>query len=145
VSDPKRRSGETYEAYAERLIREAQEAGEFDDLPRGKPLPLTGGPPPEGWWAKEKLRREHLSDLPASIAIRHEAERTVADVLRETDERLVRERLVALNQKIRRLNATHVAGPPTTLAPLDVEAILARWRALRGVDAGRPRPGGSPT
>jgi hypothetical protein len=131
VADPKRRAGETYEAYAERLIREAQEQGEFDDLPRGKPLPLTGGPLPEGWWAKEKLKREHLSDLPPSIAIRHEAERAIAEALRETDERLVREKLEALNEKIRRLNATHVAGPPTTLAPLDVERILARWRAPR--------------
>jgi hypothetical protein len=144
VSEPKRRSGETYEAFAERLIREAQEAGEFDDLPRGKPLPLTGVPLPEGWWAKEKLRRENLSDLPASIAIRHEAERTLADALRQTDERLVRERLESLNQKIRRLNATHVSGPPTTLAPLDVDAILARWRAGRPEEVGPTRPGGRP-
>ncbi len=129
-----RRSRETFEAYAERLIREAQEAGEFDGLPRGKPLPLTGGPLAEGWWAKEKLRRERLSDLPPSIAIRQEAEQAIAGALRETDERLVRERLEALNAKIRRLNATHVAGPPTTLAPLDLERILARWRAAR-----RPR------
>ncbi len=138
MADPKRRSGESYEAYAERLIREAQAAGEFDGLPRGKPLPLTGGPPPEGWWAKEKLRREKLSDLPASIAIRFEAERAVADALRQTDERLVRERLDLLNGKIRRLNATHVSGPPTTLAPLDVDAIVARWRALRRESAGHP-------
>lgn len=128
---PERKANETYEAYVERLIREAQEDGEFDRLPRGKPLPLTGGPPPEGWWAKEKLRRENLSDLPASIAIRHEAERTLAEAMRETDERLVREKLDALNRKIRKLNATHVAGPPTTLAPLDVEAIVARWRERR--------------
>jgi DnaJ-like protein len=127
VAEPKRKH-ETYERYVERLIREAQEDGEFDRLPRGKPLPLTGSPPPEGWWAKEKLRRENLSDVPASIAIRCEAERTVAEVMRETDERLVRERLAALNRKIRRLNATHVAGPPTTLGPVDVEAIVARWR-----------------
>jgi hypothetical protein len=137
VAEPKRKH-ETYERYVERLIREAQEDGEFDRLPRGKPLPLTGGPPPVGWWAKEKLRRENLSDLPASIAIRHEAERTLAEAMRETDERLVRERLEALNAKIRRLNATHVAGPPTTLAPLDVEAALARWRERRQAPSGDP-------
>jgi hypothetical protein len=132
VSEPKRESGETHEAYVERLIREAQEDGEFERLPRGKPLPLTGGPPPEGWWAREKLRREKLSDLPPSLAIRHEAEAVLAAVARESDERLVRERLDELNARIRRLNATHVAGPPTTLAPLDVEAIVERWRAARG-------------
>jgi hypothetical protein len=131
VTEPKRKTGETHEAYVERLIREAQEAGEFDALPRGKPLPLTGTPLPEAWWAKEKLRREGLSDLPPAIAIRHEAEAVLAAVARETDERLVRERLDALNARIRRLNATHVAGPPTTLAPLDVEDVLRRWRAAR--------------
>lgn len=141
MAEPRRKANETYEAYVERLIREAQEDGEFDRLPRGKPLPLTGSPPPEGWWAKEKLRRENLSDLPASIAIRHEAERTLAEAMRETDERLVRERLDALNQKIRKLNATHVAGPPTTLGPLDVEAIVARWREMRRGSA-RPGPSG---
>jgi hypothetical protein len=132
AKEPKRESGETHEAYVERLIREAQEDGEFERLPRGKPLPLTGGPPPEGWWAREKLRREKLSDLPPSLAIRHEAEAVLGAVARESDERLVRARLEELNARIRRLNATHVAGPPTTLAPLDVEAIVERWRAARG-------------
>lgn len=131
MAEASRKSGETLESYAERLIREAQEQGEFDRLPRGKPLPLTGTPLPEAWWVKEKLRREKLSDLPAAIAIRHEAERILAEVAREGDERLVRERLAELDAKIRRLNATHVAGPPTTLAPLDVEAIVSRWRAAR--------------
>jgi hypothetical protein len=130
VSGPKRKEGETLERFAERLIREAQEAGEFDALPKGKPLPLTGVLP-EAWWAKEKLKREGLSDLPPSIAIRHEAEAVIAAIARETDERLVRERLEALNARIRKLNATHVAGPPTTLAPLDVEAVVLRWRAAR--------------
>lgn len=134
MAEPKRRAGETHESFADRLIREAQEAGEFDALPRGKPLPLTGGPLPEAWWAKEKMRREGLSDLPPSLAIRHEAEAVLAALPRETDERLVRERLDALNVRIRKLNATHVAGPPTTLAPLDVDAIVLRWRAGR-----RPR------
>lgn len=131
MAEPRRRERETYEAYVERLIREAQEQGEFDRLPRGKPLPLTGGPPPEAWWAKEKLRREKLSDVPESIAIRREAEAVLAEVARESDERVVRERLVALDARIRRLNRTNVAGPPTTLAPLDVEVVVERWRAAR--------------
>ncbi len=126
-----RKSGETWESYVERLIREAQEEGEFDRLPRGKPLPLTGSLP-EAWWVKEKLRRERLSDLPDSIAILREAEKVLAEVARESDERLARERLVALDTKIRRMNATHVAGPPTTLAPLDVDGIIRAWRAARG-------------
>ncbi len=132
MAEPKRKKGETLETYAERLIREAQEAGEFDALPKGRPLPLTGGALPEAWWVKEKMKREGLSDLPPSIAIRHEAESVLAQIARDTDERVVRERLEALNARIRKLNRTHVAGPPTTLSPLDVEAVVLRWRAARG-------------
>lgn len=132
ADDPVRKPGETHDRYVERLIREAQEQGEFERLRgAGRPLPLTGVLD-EAWWIKEKLRRERLSDLPDALAIRLEAERVVAGVARLDDERVVRQRLEELNAKIRRLNRTHVSGPPTTLAPLDVEAVVARWRAGRG-------------
>jgi hypothetical protein len=132
VSDPARKPGETHERWVDRVIREAQEEGAFDHLSgAGRPLPLTGALE-EAWWIKEKLRREKLSDLPESMAIRLEAERVLAEVARERDERRARERLEELDAKIRRVNRTTVSGPPTSLAPLDVEAILARWRAARG-------------
>lgn len=131
MAGPRRDPGETFESYVERLIREAREEGAFDHLANaGKPLPLTGSLE-EGWWIKEKLEREKLSVLPESIGIRHRAERVLAEVARLDDERVVRERLGELNAAIRRLNATSVAGPPTTLAPLDVDAVVARWRAAR--------------
>ncbi len=116
----------------ERLLREAQEEGAFERLSgAGKPLPLTGGELPEAWWIKEKMRREKLSDLPEAIAIRFEAESLAASLSREPDERVVRERLEEMNAKIRKLNATNVVGPPTTLAPFDVEEFVRRWRAGR--------------
>ncbi len=131
MADPVKKPGETHDRYVDRIIREAQEQGEFERLRgAGKPLPLTGVLE-EAWWIKEKLRREKLSDLPDALAIRLEAERALAEVARLSDERLVRARLEELNVRIRKLNRTHVAGPPTTLAPLDVEAVLARWRAAR--------------
>jgi hypothetical protein len=142
VAERRKKVGEAHESFVERLIREAQEQGEFDRLPRGKPLPLTGSPPPEAWWIKEKLRRERLSDLPESIAIRREAEAVLSGLARETDERVVRERLDTLNGRIRRLNRTHVAGPPTTLAQLDVEGVVRRWRAARDTAAASASPGG---
>ncbi|BDG06719.1 DnaJ family domain-containing protein [Anaeromyxobacter oryzae] len=133
MSEPKRKPNERFESYVERLIREAQEEGAFDRLSgAGRPLPLTGGELPEAWWIKEKLKREKLSALPESIAIRHEAEALVEEIARLDDERVVRERLATMNAKIRRLNATAVTGPPTSLAPFDVEAVVARWRARRG-------------
>ena len=131
MAGPEKKPGENHDRHVERIIREAQAEGEFDHLRgAGKPLPLTGVLE-EAWWIKEKLRRERLSDLPDALAIRLEAERVVADVLRLSDERVVRERLEELNARIRKINRTHVSGPPTTLAPLDVEAVLARWRADR--------------
>jgi hypothetical protein len=30
---------------------------------------------------------------------------------------------------VRRVNATTVSGPATTVAPLDVEALIRAWRA----------------
>jgi hypothetical protein len=131
VADPVRKPGETHERYVDRIIREAQEQGEFDRLRgAGRPLPLTGALE-EAWWIKEKLRREKLSDLPEALAIRHEAEQVVAGLVREGDERRVRERLEELNARIRKINRTTVAGPPTTLAPLDVDEVVRRWRAAR--------------
>ena len=131
MADPPRKPGETLERHVERIIREAQEQGEFERLSgAGRPLPLTGVLQ-EAWWIKEKLRREKLSDLPEALAIRHEAEVVLAGLARVEDEQVVRERLETLNARIRKLNRTNVAGPPTTLAPLDVEAAIARWRAGR--------------
>jgi Domain of unknown function (DUF1992) len=50
--------GERFETLPERLIREAIEAGEFDDLPgEGKPLPGAGRPDDELWWVRSWLRR----------------------------------------------------------------------------------------
>ena len=134
VAGTGREPGEGYESYVERLIREAQEEGAFERLSgAGKPLPLCGGELPEAWWIKEKLRRERLSALPEAIAIRHEAEALLDELWRLDDERVVRERLAGMNARIRRLNATAVSGPPTTLAPFDLEEVVRRWRARPGV------------
>jgi hypothetical protein len=47
-----------YETLPERLIREAMEAGKFDDLPgTGKPLPGAGIPDDDLWWARAWLER----------------------------------------------------------------------------------------
>lgn len=47
-----------YETLPERLIREAVESGEFDDLPgTGEPLPGAGLPDDELWWVRAWIRR----------------------------------------------------------------------------------------
>jgi hypothetical protein len=112
----------------ERQIREAREAGEFDDLEgTGKPLPGLDDPPDRLWWVKGKLRREALSFVPDTLAVRRDLELLLL-ALPDLEEADARARLVELDARIRTLNATVISGPPTTVAPLDVEDILARRR-----------------
>jgi hypothetical protein len=49
---------ETYESLPERLIREAIEAGDFDELPgAGKPLRGAGVADDDLWWVRDWLKR----------------------------------------------------------------------------------------
>jgi hypothetical protein len=121
--------GEAFEDFVERQIREARERGELDHLPgEGRPLPFAGKPHDEARWLKEKLREEKLSVLPPALELRQEADRALSGLSRLRDEREVRRRLEELNDRIRRANRTSWTGPPTDLAPLDVEAWVERWR-----------------
>jgi len=43
----------------------------------------------------------------------------------------VRARVAALNAEIARVNARVAVGPPTRLAPLDVDDVVREWRARR--------------
>jgi hypothetical protein len=36
-----------------------------------------------------------------------------------------------LNHRIREVNRTTVSGPPTTVAPFDVDGVVETWRARR--------------
>ncbi|HEX6946594.1 MAG TPA: DUF1992 domain-containing protein [Acidimicrobiia bacterium] len=48
---------------AERLIREAIEAGDFDDLPgAGKPIPGAGQPDDPLWWVRGWVQRIRADD-----------------------------------------------------------------------------------
>ena len=60
-------------------ILEATERGAFDNLPgAGRPIEDLDKPHDELWWVKQKLRRENLSYLPPTIALRKEAEDALA-------------------------------------------------------------------
>jgi len=50
---------EPQEPLPERLIREAMERGDFDDLPgTGKPLPGRGTIDDQYWWVREWVKRD---------------------------------------------------------------------------------------
>jgi hypothetical protein len=121
--------GVGFGTWVERQIREATERGEFDHLPgAGKPIPDLDQPHDELWWVKQKLRREHFSYLPATIALRKEVEDAVlaASVAGSEDE--VRQIVAAINDKIREGNRKAASGPPLNLAPFDVERVVGAWR-----------------
>jgi Domain of unknown function (DUF1992) len=121
--------GVGFQSWVERQIQEAMERGEFDNLPgAGKPIADLDKPHDELWWVKDKLRRENLSYLPATLALRKEAEDALAGALRARSEGQVRRILAAINRKILDGNRKAASGPPLNLMPYDVERVVADWR-----------------
>jgi hypothetical protein len=119
--------------WVERQIREAAERGEFDNLPgAGQPIADLDKPHDELWWVKDKLRREHLSYLPPTIALRKEAEHALAAAHRAGTEGEVRRILADINRRITEGNRKAAEGPPLNLMPFDVERVLRTWRERRG-------------
>ena len=80
------------------------------------------------WWVKKLVRRERVSVLPPALELLRRVEAEVARIWTLRDEAEVRARVEALNAEIARTNARTAEGPPTRLAPLDVDAIVAGWR-----------------
>ncbi|HVP66403.1 MAG TPA: DUF1992 domain-containing protein [Anaeromyxobacteraceae bacterium] len=120
---------ERTEDFVERQIREARERGDLDALPgKGKPIRSLGKVRDESWWIREKLEREKLSILPDSLELRRDVDRTLGGLGRLRSETEVRRALGEMNDRIRRVNRTSFRGPPTDVAPVDVDAWVARWR-----------------
>ena len=119
----------SWSSWIEHAIREAQEDGQFDDLPgRGKPLVGQGGSYDPDWWAKQLVQREKFSILPPALAIRKRVASELARIgkLRREDD--VRAALASLNDEITQTNRSVAEGPPTTVSVVDIETFLATWR-----------------
>jgi len=123
-----------YESAIDRQIREAQERGEFDDLPgAGRPLPGYGEGYDEEWWLKDLVRRENITGaLPASLMLRKEIEDVAGTVDGKKLESSVRAYVEDLNDRIRRAQRGHLNGPPVVLSTVDVEEVVREWRKRRG-------------
>jgi len=124
--------GVSFETWIDKQIREAQERGEFDDLPgTGKPLPDIDRPRDELWWVRRKLKDEDISVLPPSMQVRNDLDEARKRIAATDDEATVRAIVAEINEKIREVNRSVVTGPPSTLFPLHVETVVERWRAER--------------
>jgi DnaJ-like protein len=126
--------GVSVETWVEKQIREAQERGDFDNLPgSGKPLPKRGGDTMD--WVAQKLREENVDAtglLPPSLAIPKEIEQLPARLARERSAGRVREIVEDLNARIRAALTAPQVGPPLRARPLDVDEVVSDWRAGRG-------------
>jgi hypothetical protein len=124
--------GVSWESWIDRQIREAQQRGEFDNLPgAGKPIDGLDRPHDEMWWVRKLLKKENLSFTPPTIALRKSVEDFLDRVGEQESEAAVRLLASTLNAKIADANSKATSGPPSNLMPLDVERVVATWRNLR--------------
>lgn len=125
-------AGEPWETFVDRQIREAQERGEFDDLPgAGQPIADLHRPHDELWWVRKKLKEEGLAYVPPSLQIRKDVDEARERIAAAWSERQVREIVAEVNEAIRRANRSGVRGPATMLVPLDEERVVREWREQR--------------
>lgn len=125
--------GMGFESWIDKQVREAQERGEFDDLPlTGKPLPPRR-PGDEYAWIREKLASEGESAdalLPTPLRLRkeiHQLPETLRDV---HSEQAVRDVVDELNERVRQwLRAP--SGPNIPVALVDADTVVAEWRTVR--------------
>lgn len=130
---------ENWESPVERAIREAQERGEFDNLPgTGKPLRSLGDPERDDpdWWVKQLAEREHL-DLSGALsppfALRKEAATFPGSLLDLRTEASVRAVLEDYNHRVKtdRLRPGVGASFPIWAPLVDVDDLVEQWRELR--------------
>ena len=121
--------GISWESWIDKQIREAEERGEFENLPgAGKPIPDLDKPFDELWWVRSKLKHEGLSYMPPSIALRKEAHDALQAARRARSEAEIRTLIADINQKIREANRNGIRGPSLKLMPFDVESVVREWR-----------------
>lgn len=137
--------GVSFESWVDRQVRRAEQERPLRDLPgAGKPLQGLDGPYDELWWVKEKLRREQVSVLPPSLAVRKAAEDLLASLGAVPSEGEVRRRVTAHNQRVADLARRPDPGPAVVVRPLRIEDVLRRWEQERGGTAVPAPPRGSP-
>jgi hypothetical protein len=123
------------ESSLDRQIREAEERGDFADLPgKGKPIAGIDRPLRDGEWIAAYARREKLpvtAMLPPALALAKELEDLPQTLATIRAEKLVRDVLTDLNRRIREARLSHLGGPPMLARPVDVEQVVRDWRTAR--------------
>jgi len=109
-----------FEPRVERLIREAQEAGQLDVTKgAGKPIPGLSRPYDPGWWARKWIATERVREQAAALS--NSVERALPRVLARPIAADVRSGLEDLNRQIGDHND---ANPDHPLPLLDITRLL---------------------
>lgn len=128
----KRPHGMSTNDWVERLIQEARERGEFDNLKgSGKPLPGLDKPYDPDWWIKRKLEREQIPVAPELIRLRREAEQLAEQLPRLPGVDAVQRQVNRINGILRKANT--LPGPPglQVAALFDEKKEVEKWRKRR--------------
>jgi len=129
-----------WETWVDRQIRDAQERGQFENLPgKGKPIADLDRPYDENWWVKQKLQREQLSALPPGLALRKEVETVLDNLAALESEDAVRRTFQRLNDKIPYVDAAGM-GPPSRLSQFNIDAMVRRWETARAEASEKAEP-----
>jgi len=122
-----------YESWLDAQIRQAQERGDFDNLPgTGEPLPDRGELYDEEWWIKQWVQREQITGVvPTSLKVKKEVEDLMERLDRESTEAAVRRIVAELNERIDRVQRGHVDGPPVVITTVDADDAVVAWRRRR--------------
>ena len=90
-------------------------------------MPGAGQPDDELWWVKAKLRREQLTFIPPSLALRKDVEEIHDRVAGMRCESEVRAHVDELNERVAAAIRTGTSGPPIAVMPVNPDRAVARW------------------
>lgn len=115
---------EAPEPWIERTLREAVEAGEFDDLPgQGRPISDIDLPYDADWWVRRWWERNRARDEAAALSA--VVQRRLPLVMARPDEAGVRAGLEEINGMITG------ASKSAEVATIPIDEMLAAWRRRR--------------
>ena len=124
-----------FQSWIDHQVNKARQEGAFDNLEgKGKPIEDLTKPLDADWWVKKLIRRERLDAiLPDTLALKRDVAKFLDDVGALKSETQVRQHVAKINERIAYANARPAQGPPSTVAVLDLEAVMRRWRNNRRV------------
>ena len=119
--------------WVELQVKQAQERGEFDDLPGfGKPIPNLGTQHDPDWWVKQLIEREQITGvLPPALQLRADDAQLDEELDRISTERETRTALEDFNDRVRKARIQPLGGPPMITQERDVDDEVERWKARR--------------